>query len=143
MFIIRAGEWDTRHSLELYPHSDHAVKDVVLHEEFYKAGLHNDIALLFLKDPVVFSWNINPICLPPQDANFDNVRCTVSGWGKDALGKYQNILKKADLPIVPTETCQSVMKRKRVNMHESMMCAGGEEGRGNKTANFVTFDIIS
>lgn len=76
---IRAGEWDTQTKNELYPHSDHEVVDVIVHENFYKGGLHNDIALLILKEPIVIAEHINTICLPPQNFNFDGTRCFVSG----------------------------------------------------------------
>jgi plasma kallikrein len=84
---VRAGEWDTQTKNELYPHTDHDVIDLVVHKDFYKGGLFNDIALLFLKAPVVFEQHISTICMPPQGAVFDGSRCFASGWGKDVFGK--------------------------------------------------------
>ena len=51
----------------------------MIHEQFYKAGLHNDIALVFLDNPIEQAENINFACLAPQDTNFDFNRCYVAG----------------------------------------------------------------
>lgn len=133
----RFGEWDTQTSNELFKHVDHEVHDLVVHEDFRKGGLHNDIALLFLTTPVQIEPHINTICLPAQDAVFDHSQCSASGWGKDLFGKegkYQVILKKIDLPIVPFEECKEMLRKtrlgKRFVLHDSFVCAGGELGRG-------------
>lgn len=137
---VRAGEWDTQTKNELFPHTDHDVADLSVHQQFYKGGLHNDIALLFLKKPVKFEQHINTVCLPPQDTPFDGSRCFASGWGKDVFGKegkYQVILKKIELPIVPYGPCQESLRKtrlgKRFNLHNSFICAGGEPGKGEFT----------
>lgn len=153
---MRAGEWDTQTKNELFPHTDHDVQDLIVHKDFYKGGLFNDIALLFLKNPVQLEQHISTICLPPQDAIFDGSRCFASGWGKDVWtmkqhrtktfvlftgkdvfgkeGKYQVILKKIELPVVPFTPCQESLRKtrlgKRFNLHNSFICAGGEPGKG-------------
>lgn len=102
MLKIRAGEWDTQTRDELFPHQDRAVSEIIIHQDYYKGGLFNDVALLLLHEPVELSEIINTACLPPQDYNFDGSRCFASGWGKDVWGKegkYQVILKKIDLPM--------------------------------------------
>jgi hypothetical protein len=76
---VRAGEWDTQTKNEFFPHSDHSVIDVIVHENFYKGGLFNDVALLFLQEPIALDQHINTVCLPPQNQNFDHQRCLVSG----------------------------------------------------------------
>lgn len=102
MLKIRAGEWDTQTRDELFPHQDRSVSEIIIHQDYYKGGLFNDVALLLLHEPVELSEIINTACLPPQDYNFDGSRCFASGWGKDVWGKegkYQVILKKIDLPM--------------------------------------------
>lgn len=76
---VRAGEWDTQTKNELFPHTDHTVVDVVIHEKYNKGNLHNDIALLFLKEPANLVEHINTICLPPQKTVFDGKRCFTTG----------------------------------------------------------------
>lgn len=131
MLKIRAGEWDTQTRDELFPHQDRGVSEIIIHENYYKGGLFNDIALLLLREPVELSEIVNTACLPPQDHNFDGTRCFASGWGKDVWGKegkYQVILKKIDLPIVPRQPCQEKLRRTRLgqhfNLHSSFVCAG-------------------
>lgn len=133
---VRVGEWDTKTQNELFPHVDHDVVKTVIHEEFYKGGLHNDIALIFLKEPAVLTEAVNTICLPSQSFKFDGSRCFASGWGKDDFGKdgkYRAILKKIELPIVPSVTCQNTLRTTRLgrlfNLHDSFVCAGGEPGK--------------
>lgn len=135
-FKIRAGEWDTQTKKELYPHQDREVKRIVSHREYYAGALYNDIALLLLDSPVEIAENVNVVCLPPQDAVYDYSRCYASGWGKDVFGKegkYQVILKKIDLPVVPRDTCVNELRKTRLGkyfeFHKSFMCAGGEKGK--------------
>lgn len=71
---IRAGEWDTQTHDELFAHQDRIVDEIIIHENYYKGGLFNDIALLILKEPVDLSETVNTVCLPPQDYNFDGNR---------------------------------------------------------------------
>lgn len=132
----RFGEWDTQTKDEIFPHQDRNVVDFVVHEQFYKGGLFNDVALLFLDTPVDIAENVNTVCLPPQDYNFDFSRCFASGWGKDLFGKegkYQVILKRVELPVVPRDRCQTSLRTTRLGKHfelnPSFICAGGELGQ--------------
>lgn len=133
---IRAGEWDTQTKDEIFPHQDRTVSDYVVHEQYYKGGLFNDVALLFLSEPVALAENVNTVCLPPQNHVFDYSRCFASGWGKDlfgAQGKYQVILKRVELPVVPHESCEQSLRKTRLGthfeLHNSFICAGGERGK--------------
>lgn len=49
---VRLGEWDLYSRTEFIKHQDRVVEKVVIHENYYSGGLHNDVALLFLKDRV-------------------------------------------------------------------------------------------
>lgn len=133
---IRAGEWDTQTRDEIYPHQDRQVAEIVIHEQYYKGGLHNDVALLFLTTAVDLAENVNTACLPPQGFNFDRARCFASGWGKDLFGKegkYQVILKRIEMPVVPRDACKNELRLTRLgphfDLHESFICAGGERGK--------------
>uniref|UniRef100_A0A1Y9H2Q6 Phenoloxidase-activating factor 2 n=1 Tax=Anopheles dirus TaxID=7168 RepID=A0A1Y9H2Q6_9DIPT len=133
---VRLGEWDTQNVEEIYSNQDRNVVEIVTHAEFYKGGLFNDVALLFLDKPAELMETVNTICLPPADQNFDLSRCFASGWGKDVFGKegtYQVILKKTELPIMPREQCQKALRTTRLGprfkLHASFICAGGEKGR--------------
>lgn len=77
---------------EIFPHQDRYVRDYVIHPEYRRGSQHNDIALLFLAEPVTIAENVNVACLPQHGQIFDGVSCFASGWGKDqfgANGRYQ------------------------------------------------------
>lgn len=133
---VRGGEWDTQTENEIYPHQDRTVSDIVVHPEYYKGGLYNDIALLFLNAPMNLGESVQTVCLPPSAAKFDHQRCFASGWGRNVFGKlgsYQAILKKIDLPVVPRAQCQAALRTTRLGskfvLHNSFICAGGETGK--------------
>ncbi|MCL4134056.1 UNVERIFIED_CONTAM: hypothetical protein GTU68_046427 [Idotea baltica] len=88
--------------------------------------------------PIDFSKtpHISPICLPNPVQRFVGSRCWVSGWGKNAVGKkgkYQNLLKKIDVPVIPRRGCQDILRNTRLGidytLHPGMLCAGGEPER--------------
>ncbi|NEU33507.1 trypsin-like serine protease, partial [bacterium LRH843] len=81
--FARAGEWDTQTKNELYPHQQQVVKSIVIHEKYYRGGLFNDVALLYLDHPFQYTDNVDIICLPQQDELSDSQSCLASGWGKD------------------------------------------------------------
>lgn len=133
--VVRAGDWDLSTNDEMYPHQDRSVHSVVIHKKFSKHSLQNDIALLILSSPVELTENVNTICLPPLNAQFDDSRCVVSGWGKDSYGvtgTYQTILKKVEVPVVSSEMCQRQLRQtilgKYFRLHTSFICAGGDFG---------------
>ncbi|XP_071559990.1 phenoloxidase-activating factor 2 isoform X1 [Temnothorax nylanderi] len=133
---VRAGEWDTQTKNEIYPHQDRDVERVVVHEGFHSGALYNDYAILILKTPIEYAENVDIVCLPEINANFDGSRCFASGWGKDVFGKegrYQVILKRVELPIVHRDRCQDIMRTTRLGKYfvldRSFICAGGELGK--------------
>jgi len=132
---VRLGEWDTSKADELAPHQDVPVIDSVIHEGFYADAVHNDFALLYLAEPANLGVHIDTICLPTPEQLFDQTKCLVAGWGKDNFGtggRFQQVLKKLQIPIVPREPCQNALRTTRLgqyfNLHESFLCAGGIRG---------------
>lgn len=84
---IRAGEWDALNKDEIFLNQDRDVESVINHEKFNSDSLHNDVSILILKTPVDVAENVDVVCLPQPDENFDGSRCFSSGWGKDKFGK--------------------------------------------------------
>lgn len=78
---IRAGEWDTQTNNEPFPHQDRVVTEIKIHEHYRPRSHFNDVALLILDKPVNLAENVNTVCLPPQDFNFNDRRCLATGWG--------------------------------------------------------------
>lgn len=133
--VVRLGEWDTVAENEPLAHQQYGVQKIVIHENFISKKFHNDIALLILDNEADLNKHINPICLPSTDDNFDGERCLVSGWGKENFnpeGKYAEVMKKVELPVVPRAQCKRMFRSTRLGpafqLHASFMCAGGEAG---------------
>ncbi|XP_032795398.2 uncharacterized protein LOC116931857 [Daphnia magna] len=135
---VRLGEWDVNRESEFYPHIEKDVVSVIIHPEYYPGNLYNDIAIVKFEGTVDFSYNphIAPACVPQRYQEFVGSRCWVTGWGKDAFGtggKYQNILKEVDVPVVGNADCENKLRRTRLGydfkLHSGFLCAGGEEGK--------------
>lgn len=84
---IRAGEWDAQTTNEVFPHQERTVSDISIHPKYIRRSHHNDVALLFLSEPVNITENVNVVCLPSPSDVFDGSRCFAAGWGKDIFGK--------------------------------------------------------
>ena len=54
-------------------------------------------------------------------------------------GKYQHIMKKIDLSVVPRFACQGSLRTTRLGsrflLHDSFICAGGEQGKDTCKVN--------
>lgn len=128
---IRAGMYDLWRST-VYPSQDRSPKEILIHEEYNSDILHNDIALIILQTPLKYAENVNTICLPPLDFNFNRMKCFAAGWGQKTYYSevLESTLKKIDLPIVPLSECESILKATRLGrhfkLHDSFTCAGGE-----------------
>lgn len=84
---VRAGEWDSQTTNEPFPHQERSVSHIVSHPQYLKRGAINDVALLFLSEPVNITENVNVVCLPSPTDVFDGKDCYSTGWGKDNFGK--------------------------------------------------------
>jgi hypothetical protein len=132
------GEWDVNHDVEFFPYVERDVISVQIHPEYYAGTLDNDLAVLTFSSPVDITNapHITPACLPDKYSDFTGARCWTTGWGKDSWehGKYQNILKEVDVPIIGDAQCQAQLRQTRLGysykLNPGFICAGGEEGKG-------------
>lgn len=133
-YLIRAGEWDRSNKLEFAPHHDRQLSRIIAHPNYYSGGLYNDIVILKWQQPLEAEVNVSPICLPDQNEVIEAGKyCTVTGWGKaDEQTLTTDKLKFVKVPLVNQETCERQFQNnrlgKRFRLHESFVCAGGEEG---------------
>lgn len=110
---------------------------IFIHPQYVASNLKNDIAILRLATsvPLGTSPTIGTACIP--SILLTNVRCWVSGWGRNDFssnGAYQAIQREVDVPIVDQNTCQNNLKTTRLGSSfqldfNSFMCAGGETGK--------------
>ncbi|KAH8352204.1 hypothetical protein KR084_002670, partial [Drosophila pseudotakahashii] len=132
--IVRAGEWDLSSNAEQHKHEDVFIRKIVRHAAFNKYNGANNVALLFLARPLQLSRHINLICLPPPNWKFTWSKCIVSGWGKKNLNAitYMNLLKKIEVPLVDSPTCEQQLKgpySSAFQLDNSLICAGGGVGK--------------
>ena len=78
---MRAGEWDSDTTFEPIPHQDVKVSSIRFHPQYKSESVFNDFAILVLEHPVKLAPNVETICLPDANENFDNLRCIATGWG--------------------------------------------------------------
>jgi len=134
--LVRCGEWDTQNETEPYPHQDRSVQEMVIHPEFDGRNLQNDFGLLFMREDFELASHVDSVCLPNPGELFESDTCFATGWGKDQFGSsgsYQVVLKEIDLSVVSHTQCQDSLRQtrlgKRYRLHDSFICAGGEEGK--------------
>uniref|UniRef100_UPI00398F785B coagulation factor VII-like n=1 Tax=Pristiophorus japonicus TaxID=55135 RepID=UPI00398F785B len=102
------------------------VSQMIQHENYSKATVNNDIALLKLGAPVVLDDYVVPICLPEPEFALRELRqirySVVSGWGKlSEDGVVPNTLQALQLPLVRWSTCRQTTQFK---ITKNMFCAG-------------------
>ncbi|XP_053162259.1 vitamin K-dependent protein C isoform X2 [Hemicordylus capensis] len=106
------------------------VDKIFAHENYSDITSDNDIAMLHLPNPVVFSKSTLPICLPTkklaeQELMREGTPTVVTGWGNqnEAPGQanYSSVLQYIDIPVVSRNDCVSAMIN---GVSENMLCAG-------------------
>lgn len=123
---------------------------VITHPLYSSTTLNNDIALLKLASPVVFTPRISPVCLAPSTINIlPGTRCFTTGWGRTAttcksavrqrqIGKnYLSVLsnvffsffsasppvlQQTGLPITSPAVCRQIWGQSKIT--DAMICAG-------------------
>ena len=69
------------------PLEEHKPDSLILHENFDRMSMQNDIALILLSSPIEFSNDKIPVCLPfIYDTNTWQ-HCWVAGWGITSAGE--------------------------------------------------------
>lgn len=102
-----------------------------MHPNYVPASTDNDIALLRLRQPIVYGTYAVPVCLPHKtmaERELWRVRLhTVSGWGRRAEnGPTSRFLRRLSVPRIHTEDC---LRASNVSLTSNMFCAGYIEGK--------------
>ncbi|XP_064099066.1 chymotrypsinogen A-like isoform X3 [Macrobrachium nipponense] len=108
------------------------VQKIILHNRFKD---HNhDIALLKLREDVIYTDRIQPICLPdtePLDTEtFLGIKCVATGWGMRLYGaRLENRLKEVMVPVVNNSHCVKVYgMMHNIPVKQYHVCAGKRMG---------------
>ncbi|KAM5271735.1 transmembrane protease serine 11G-like [Ctenodactylus gundi] len=106
------------------------VQSIITHENYAAHKHEDDIAVVRLSAPVLFSEEVHRICLP--DSTFEVLprsKVFVTGWGAlKANGPFPNTLRQVEVEVISNDICN------RVNVYggavsSGMICAGFLRGK--------------
>ncbi|XP_041638294.1 prothrombin, partial [Cheilinus undulatus] len=109
-----------------------ALSEIIVHPRYnWKTNLNRDIALLQLRQPITFSDEIHPICLPTKAVAKAlmtlGYKGRVTGWGNlqetwnPSNRRLPDVLQQIHLPIQDQRTCRQSTS---VKITSNMFCAG-------------------
>lgn len=128
---IQAGRSDISRDVD---DSIYEIEDVVIHPGYNPSDSYiDDIALLKLRRPLVFSERVKPIRLPKrftEIAASESNMVTLVGWGRNASdGPVQTTLQQVDYYFVPNDECNQIHSN---HIYPTQICAaepGGGKGQ--------------
>ena len=113
------------------------VEKVIVHPDFINnVDLPNDIALVLLKNPIVYSEFIQPACISEKPPVFNSKieqSCVTLGWGWTRFNKFAQFLRQGSMELIDSKKCQ-VRFWSNYKVLDSTFCAG------NKMANACSGD---
>ncbi|XP_026157129.1 coagulation factor VII-like [Mastacembelus armatus] len=126
---VVAGEHNTEVNEGTEQHIQ--VAQIIMHEKYVQSTANNDIGLLRLASPIVYTQYAVPACLPTRSlAELDLWAIsmhTVSGWGRRGEnGPTSHLLRRLRVPRIRTQQC---VQESGVVLTQNMFCAGYIEGR--------------
>uniref|UniRef100_A0A8C9NI90 Peptidase S1 domain-containing protein n=1 Tax=Serinus canaria TaxID=9135 RepID=A0A8C9NI90_SERCA len=93
---------------------------LILHEEFNRTSLQNDIALILLSTPIEFSTEKIPVCLPFVCDRDTWQHCWAAGWENTSAASP--VLQKTRMKLISREKCLKHVP----HLVGGMMCAETE-----------------
>ncbi|XP_074942637.1 serine protease 55-like [Phalacrocorax aristotelis] len=108
------------------PLEEYKPDSLIIHENFDRMSMQNDIALILLSNPIEFSNEKIPICLPfIYDINTWQ-HCWVAGWGaaSGVAAPASYVLQKARMKLISREQCLERIPQ----LVENVLCAELERG---------------
>ncbi|CAB3239924.1 unnamed protein product [Arctia plantaginis] len=108
-------------------HIERKIKRVVRHRGFDMRTLYNDVAVLTLDQPVTFTKNVRPICLPVGGrSTYQGNIGTVIGWGSlRESGPQPSVLQEVSIPIWSNYECKLKYGNAAPGgIVDHMLCAG-------------------
>ncbi|XP_034034844.1 transmembrane protease serine 2 [Thalassophryne amazonica] len=114
---------------EMEHFSGNRVDKIIIHENFDRNTLNNDIALLKLAKALTFTEKIKPVCLPNVGVDLSaGKQAWITGWGTIySSGTKPNTLNQAQVTIYSREECNKPWVLNGA-VTETMICAGKMKG---------------
>ncbi|KDR22457.1 serine protease gd-like [Zootermopsis nevadensis] len=136
-----------KHNLQEWAETNSQAKEVEridIHPDYRREDLEADLAILILKEPVVYTLYVQPICLWHFSVDLNEIVGqigTVVGWGIDKTGIISSKPNKVAMPIVSQQTCFFSKKEFTSFVKNRTFCAGSRDGtgpcRGDSGGGFV------
>ncbi|XP_054757656.2 atrial natriuretic peptide-converting enzyme-like [Lytechinus pictus] len=106
------------------------ISDVYEHPDFYFSGYYllYDVALVQLREPLVMTDYVRPVCLP--DSGFElepGTYLTSTGYGETGAGTIASSLMETRLPLIPSEVCVRWTQHSLEDVLK-IVCVGYENG---------------
>ncbi|KAI9554770.1 hypothetical protein GHT06_020047 [Daphnia sinensis] len=93
-------------------HVTRRISRMTLHKGYNYANAFNDIAIITMDAPVVYSKSISPVCLPAPSSDVDiyaGKDGMVMGWGVLSYGgSSPSALQQATAPIITNAECRQI-----------------------------------
>uniref|UniRef100_A0A1Q3FII4 Putative trypsin n=1 Tax=Culex tarsalis TaxID=7177 RepID=A0A1Q3FII4_CULTA len=122
---VQVGRSDVSREVD---ESVHFIEDVIIHPHYNPGNSYvNDIALIRLKTPLVFSDTVQPVRLPTLKwSEVANLDVTLIGWGRlESDGDLPTRLQQVDYFVVPNDRCNEFH---RSHIYPSHICAAVPDG---------------
>jgi len=107
--------------------------------QYNDSNMRNDFSILTLKEPVTFTREISPACLPSdRSKNYAGQVATVSGWGTlQSQGNQPTVLMEVDVTVTTNEFCKSVYGSGISDINICAMDAGKDSCQGDSGGPLV------
>ncbi|XP_054152654.1 venom protease-like [Oppia nitens] len=133
-YYIRVG------SVKIFNGTLYTISAIHRHHRYSRYRIYHDIAIIRLSQPIVFTSEVGPICLPLIEwlnrTQLIGESVYVAGYGDTAYeGQPSSLLQEVDLLVLDNEHCEynyMTLRESRVRfpvgIKRSLMCAGYEQG---------------
>ena len=101
------------------------VAEIINHPDYNSQTIDNDYAILRLKNPVNFTNEVSPACLPADlSATYAGVLATVTGWGTlSSGGNRPTAMQEVDVTVTTDAECNNAYGGE---ITKNMICAGDQ-----------------
>ncbi|XP_053271476.1 ovochymase-1 [Pleuronectes platessa] len=124
LWSVKAGKHDLDNPEEPGQQSA-AVALIILHHRYNSRTKENDVALLKLQEPLVFTTSVRPINIWTSPLPLFK-GCTITGWGTTREnGPRVNRLQEVNVTVLPSDACNEYYSGR---IRSSMFCAGRSRG---------------
>ncbi|EDW93594.1 chymotrypsin-1 [Drosophila yakuba] len=120
----------------------------IVHKQFDRKTVSNDIALIRLPKKLTFNKNIQPAKLPSAWKTYTGRKVIISGWGLTTTRKPSKVLQYIRAPIISNKECEKqwnkqLKSKSRKSVYSSFICIDSKKGlpcRGDSGGPMVLDD---